>query len=354
MNVVQDGPGQAPPPLPTTDAAPTVVTDRLDADASGELPRILPLPAELRDEGGVVWWSSTDCRAGGLTLSSGAVTRIAGEYCRIWPAPKGDAAFAVTARRAAALEGRGLAYVSLDGDRRVVFHTSGFIGSEVAWSPDGAQAAVCIGTRDGTVVDVYRAVPGGRDGIPQACTPAWLGDGRLAVSSAGPVSIEVGGRLVLGPDEARELLPSIGKGERRAVSALGASGDRLVVALVAASDVRLLPSSAAVAVIGGDGQIEFAARLPRDVLPAAIGLAPDGSAFWYYEAGEARAVIVSIPGGRRVPVFDARWVAWSPDGSHIATATDEEIVLRRWPDGREVAVIPVVAADVSWTLAPSA
>jgi hypothetical protein len=354
VSFVQDGPAGAPPSLPTpTEATPTVVTDRLDSDVSGELPRILPLPAELRDEGGVMWWSSTGCDAGGLTLSSGAVTRIRGEHCRIWPSPTGAAALTVTARRSAALEGRGLSYVTLDGNRRVVFHTQGFIGSEVAWSADGAQAALCVGTRDGTVVDVYRSVPGERDSIPGPCAPAWLGDGRLAVSRAGPVSIEIDGRAILGPDEARELLPSVGRRERRAISALAASGERLVVGLVAASDVRLLPSSAAVAVLRSDGQIEFAAHLQEDVLPAAVGLAPDASALWYYDAGQGNAVIVSIPGGARAAIFDAsRWVAWSPDGSYLAAATEEGIVVRRWPEGQELARIPVEAADVSWTPTP--
>jgi hypothetical protein len=210
---------------------------------------------------------------------------------------------------------------------------------------------LCIGTREGTVVDVYREVPGDRDRIAGACAPAWLGDGRLAVSHAGPVSIEIDGTTVLGPEEARKLLPSVERGERRAISALAASGDRLVVALVVASDVRLLPAAAALAVLGPGG-IEYSALLPEDVLPSAVGLAPDGSALWYYDAGQARAVIVSIPGGRRVPIFDARWVGWSPDGSHLVTATEDGIVFRRWPDGQELARIPVGAGDVSWSAAP--
>jgi hypothetical protein len=341
VNFVQRGPADAPSPPPTTEAAPSVVTGELDTDVPGVLPRIVPLPAELRDEGGVVWWASADCKAAALTLSSGAVTRIAGEHCRIWPSPAGTGALTVTARRSAALEGRGLSYVTLDGDRRVVFHSPGFIGSEVAWGADATQAALCIGTRQGTVVDVYRAVPGARDRIDGACAPAWLGDGRLAVSHAGPVSIEVDGRTVLGADEARELLPSVGRRERRAISALAGTGERLVVGLVVASDIRLLPSSAALAVLGPGG-IEYRALLPEDVLPSAVGLAPDGSALWYYDAGTGRAVIVSIPGGNRARIFDARWVAWSPDGSHLATATDEQ----------ELARIPVDATDVAWSAAP--
>jgi hypothetical protein len=351
VNVVQGGAAEAPPPQAATEAAPTVVTGELDTDVPGVLPRILPLPAELRDEGGVVWWSSTDCDAAALTLSSGAVTRLGPERCRIWPSPAGTAALAVTARRSAALEGRGLDYVTLDGESRVAFHTPGFIGSEVAWSPDGRRAALCLGTRDGTVVDVYRAVPAYRHRVVGACAPAWLGDGRLAVSFAGPVSIEVDGRTVLGANEARQLLPSVGRRERRAITALAGSGDRLVAGLVVASDVRLLPSSAALVVLGPGG-IEYQALLSEDVLPTTVGLAPDGSALWYYDAGKARAVIVSIPGGRRVPIFDARWVAWSPDGSQVATATEEGIVLRRWPDGQELARIPVDAADVSWSRGP--
>ena len=93
----------------------------------------------------------------------------------------------------------------------------------------------------------------------------------------------------------------------------------------------------------GCGKIQF----PADVLRR--HLSPEQC---FAAADECGAPIVSIPGGRRVPIFDARWVAWSPDGSQVATATEQGIVLRRWPDGQELARIPVDAADVSWSRGP--
>jgi hypothetical protein len=100
------------------------------------------------------------------------------------------------------------------------------------------------------------------------------------------------------------------------------------------------------------GEIEFSALLPPDRLPTAIGLAPDGSAFWYFDAARSTAVLVRLPGGQRPEPFDAHWLSWSPDGRYLAAATGRGIVLSRWPDGEEIAVLPVQALDVTWTRAP--
>ena len=356
VNIAREGPAAPQPERPSATAPePTVETDALGGDESlaGELPRLLPLPGELREEGGILWWSSTRCKAGALELSSGSVTRIPGEHCRIWPSPDGRAALTVTARRSAALDGRGLEYVTLAGEQAVVFHSRGFIGSEVAWSADGQRVAVCVGTRSGTVVDLYRSVPGDREELPGACVPAWLPDGGLATSSARPPSVGVDGQNVLSPQKARALLPSVARDGRRAVSALAAGGGRLLAGLVAVSDTRLLPTAGALAVLRPDGQVDFEARLAAGILPAAVGLSPDASALWYHEAGDARAVIVSIPGGTRVPIFGARWISWSPDGRFLAAAQEGAIALYSWgPVLKQVASVPVDASDVSWTRRP--
>jgi hypothetical protein len=355
VNVVRDGPvvdGQRPPQT-EAEPPPSAETTRSRDAFPEQLPRLLPLPGELREAGGLLWWSSTGCRAGALALSSGEVTQIQGERCRVWPAPEGHAAFSVTARRAAALEGRGLEYITLEGDQRVVQHTPGFIGAEVAWSVDGRSSAVCIGSRIGTIVDVFRQAPGERDEIEDRCFPAFLASGRLALAGASPARIELDGRTIVGGEAIARVLPSRPKGFRRAVSALSGRGETLVAGLVAVSERKLLPASSAIVVFDADGRAVFTLPLfPAETLPAAVGLSPAGDAVWYFDAGEGEAVVVAVPGGRRLSFFTARWISWSPDGRYLAAATTGGISLRRWPSGEEVALVPVEASDVAWTRSP--
>ncbi len=259
----------------------------------------------------------------------------------------------MTARRAAALEGRGLEYITLGGQESVIQHTPGFIGSEVAWSIDGGSTAVCIGSREGTVVDLFVEVPGERRDVADRCFPAFLASGRLAVAAAGPARIELDARTIVDAAAIARLLPTRPKGFRRAVSALSARGETLVAGLVSVSGRRLLPASSALAVFDAAGRVAFTLPLfPAETLPAAVGLSPAGDAVWYYDAGEGQAIVVAVPGGRRLSFFQARWIAWSPDGRYLAAATSGGISLRRWPAGDEVAVVPVDAADLSWTRVP--
>jgi hypothetical protein len=129
-------------------------------------------------------------------------------------------------------------------------------------------------------------------------------------------------------------------------------GDRLAAAFVAVTGKQLLPEAAAVAVVTTAGEIVFSAPLPPDRLPTAIGLAPDGSGLWYFDAARSAAVLLQLPGGRQREPIGARWFSWSPDGRYLAAATRDGIVLSRWPDGDDVAVLPVRASDVTWTRAP--
>jgi hypothetical protein len=268
----------------------------------------------------------------------------------MWPAPDGRTAATVTKRRAEMFEGRGIQLIT-QGAAPVIGHTPGFLASEIAWNADGSTFAVCIGTRNGTVVDIV--TPGtGSSTLDGSCFPAWLPDGRLAVSTSRP-SLEVGGEQVLGPRGFDDLLPTAPKDATRAVSALAAGSDHLAVALVAATGKRLLPETAALLIMTVAGEIEFSALLPPDRFPSAIGLAPDGGAFWYFDAARSSAVLVQLPGGRRREPFDARWFSWSPDGRYLATATKDGIVISRWPEGEEVAVLPVQATDVTWTQSAS-
>lgn len=354
VNLLAEGPASGDEQVVATSAAETAPTTGAET-GPGPFPSLIPLPGELRQEGGRLWWSSNACRIGWLDLASGAVTRLTREHCRIWPAPDGRSAVAVSTRRADALAGHGLVLIDAVAPQptEAVFeHARGFVASEVAWRADGSAFAVCFGTRDGTVVDVIE--PGrGQDELAGMCFPGFLADGRLALARVSPVAVVVDGVTVIAPERAAQLLPDVPNGERRAVSAVGVGGVGLAVGLVAVSDTRLLPSSAAIAVLDPAGGVVFRGGLyPSDTLPAVLGLAPDGSALWYLDTGNGRAVVVSIPGGRRLTFFTARWFAWSPDGRFLAVARSDDVALLSWPDGREIATIPVNAASISWTRAP--
>jgi WD40-like Beta Propeller Repeat len=342
-----------PPPVDTERGA-TVENDRERGEETrpGPLPSVLPLPGELREAGGILWWSDDRCRAASLELSSGAVEVLADKHCRLWPAPDGAHAVALAENQPGGLEGRGLVLIEgRAGAGRVIAHTAGFLVSEPAWAADGLTFAACFGTRKGLVTDL-RALDGAGQSGNGLCFPAWAELG-FAAARIDPPSLELGGETVLGAKDLEKLLPSVPEDAHREVSALGAGpGDRLAVAVVAVSAARALPLSAALAVVSRVGAIEFSARLTRDTLPAAIGLSPDGTALWYLDAGKGVAVLLNLPGGRRRVPYDARWVSWSPDGRYMAAATDQGIELSTWPNGEELAVLQVKAASLTWTRSP--
>jgi hypothetical protein len=349
-------------------AQPTTTT-ATDTTATGPepvepepLPGRLPLPGDLREAGGILWWSDVQCKSAALELSSGKITRIPAQHCRVWPSPSGSKVIATAASRSDALEGKGLVEFRFPAPQGaqaleapvVLPHPPGVIASEVVWPADEQAGVTCVATQQGTVVagvarDARAVAPyAGED----ACFPALLADGRLA-SAVGAASIVVDGAPILSDADLERLLPSVPRRAHRAVSALGGGEHELVAGLVIVSKRRLLPSSGVLAVITDAGEVRFSASLPEDVLPAAVGLSPDGKALWYFDASNATAHVRAIPGGREVLSYGARWVAWSPDGSYVALARDRSIAILTWPDGIEVQRIPVAASSVFWTLAPT-
>jgi hypothetical protein len=185
-----------------------------------------------------------------------------------------------------------------------------------------------------------------------SCFPAVLPDGRYA-SVVGPASIVVDGRPLLSDAELERLLPSVPRRARRVVSALGAGDGEVVAAVTAIAKGRLLPSSAALAVVTAKGNVRFSAALRRDVLPAEVGLSPRGDALWYFDAADGSAHVIQVPGGRELPPYGARWVAWSPSGDYLAVAGERSVQIFTWPDGAEVEQLPVAANVLAWTRAPA-
>jgi hypothetical protein len=361
VNFVQSTsePESAKPP-PAAEQTETQPTDTGGA-LPGVLPEIIPLPGELRQAGGLLWWAGGECEARVLELSSGAVTGVSGRRCRIWPQPHGaSAAVPVSEGEAGAdpsLAGLAiLDYPAPEGERVLggsaeLRHSPGFVASEVVWAPRGERVAVCVVGDEGPVVDVLRADGARSSSIENACFPAFLADGRLAVVR-GSASIELGGQPLVGEATAEALLPSVSEQARRLVTSLGSGRGRVVAGYAAIDPSQGVPTSAAVAVLEPDGTIEFSAHLRPDALPAATGLAPDGSAVWYYDATSGVAVVLEIPGGRRLQPFRARWLSWSPDGDYLAAATDDGIGVYTWPDERQVAEINTRADILTWTEQP--
>jgi hypothetical protein len=327
------------------------------AEPDGALP-IVPLPGDVRQAGGLLWWVDENCDAAALHVASGAVARLPGRRCRLWPSPTGERAVATAPRRSDAFEGRGLVVFDYArgaarlGDGTVLEHTPGVLAGELAWSPDGSQLAACFDTDAGTVVDVFDLEAGTRSTRDGECFPGWLADGRPA-GARGAVGVHVADRDVLGPDAATVFLPGVEPGSRRVVSALAGGDGVVALALVAVAPDRLWPTSASVTVLFPEGRLRFSAGLRADVLPAAVGLSPAGDAVWYFNAASGVAHVLAVPGGRRLlPPFDARAVAWQPAGGFVAVARKTSIVLARWPQEYEVARVRVRAQGLAWTAAP--
>jgi len=294
-----------------------------------------------------------DCTIGSVDLSSGSVVTSRRKHCRVWPAPDGESAVALAEPRSSALSGMGLDLLDERGRREVVVrHTPGFLGSEIAWGPDGRAFAVCFATRRGTTVDVIGA-GGRRLARRPGCFPAWLTSGGLVTASGPPGTLEVDRRPFPGARQLGDLLPAPRRGESVHVSAVASGAGRLGVAVVALRRTRTVPASAAIALFSEAGRTEFAGRLESRSLPVIVGVAPDGRGLWYYEATDGMAVVLQAPGWDRFRLPGARWVSWSPSGTFLAAATDQEIRLLDWPSGNEVATIPVDAADVAWAPGPS-
>jgi hypothetical protein len=348
---------------PVSTGAETSPDQTTTTEPDQPLPAIVPLAGDLRAEGGVLWWSDVRCRAKALDLSSGTVSRIPAEHCRIWPAPSGSRVIVTATSRSDALAGKGLVQFSypppegsqvLEG-QTVLRHEPGVIASEVVWPRGESVALACVATRDGTIVTGVGADPLLAPGFGvqrDSCFPAVLPDGRYA-SVVGPASIVVDGRALLSDAELERLLPSVPRRARRVVSGLGAGDGEVVAAVAAIVKGRLLPSSAALAVVTAKGTVRFSAALRSDVLPAEVGLSPHGDALWYFDAADGSAHVIALPGGRELPPYGARWVAWSPSGDYLAAAGEASVQIFTWPDGAEVEQLPVAANVLAWTRAPA-
>jgi hypothetical protein len=312
---------------------------------TGSLPGVVRLPPLLRRERGLLWWSAGRCRVASVDAASGVVQRFAPQACGLWPAPTGLAGVALVGGRLEAFEGR-------DGENREPLpdHPSAFLASGIAWRSDGGAFAYCLGTRRGFEVHVVQVPSGDRRRVADACQPAWLADGRLVFTRTSPSAIEAGGRRLLGPPQLARLLPRYPPRTVRAVALLAAGGHRVVASVVATDRGRTAATAGSIAVLAEDGSSVRDVPLAGHGAPDAVGLSPDGSAAWYRDLS-GHVVVIRLADGRVRDPAGARSLAWSPSGRYVAAATDAGIVISTWPQGAQLAVVPVVASELAWTLA---
>jgi hypothetical protein len=222
----------------------------------------------------------------------------------------------------------------LRGDRIVPcrFAVAGerfIIPEDVVPQPGGELRAACRGGG----VEVYDPVEASVASYPGACAPAWRPDGSLTfirdgeLVGAWPLAEE---RIVLSRGD---LARAIGPGAR--LQEVAWIGDEELWAVV---------RSGGNAVLAGfrDGRLFVppaysSSRSGR--LQASVGLVALES---------EGAVLIFDGGGRRLmTISGARAISWKPGSRVVAVAAPRELLLVA-PHSREVAVVPVYAADVEW------
>lgn len=330
----------------------------LDALKAGEkpeepaaLPRLdrlrgpdMPPPAAL--PGRLVFATLPGCRLQVLDLatlelgSAGPPTA-----CRLWSAPSGE--WAVAARKDVQTgAANDLWLVRLDGDEPAMERRLGLARSQPTWSHDGALVAWC--GLDGQTIVARVSSPERR--LVPGCFPLFQADGSI-VTRTSERDILVDGRFLADAD------PILG--ERLIGQGAGRDGFALAVqeplhGLEAATKLELWTR----------GGRERTVRLPVLYGPAGgffglrIEISPSGeeAAFIAPESlavgrTDDLAALVDLAGGRlsdpvTAPSFAG--MAWSPDGTWLALATRESVLVFGTPRVDPVYLLPVTAGAVAW------
>lgn len=303
-----------------------------------------PPLALLGQAPGRLWWSvNRSCELGVMRLETLALRRPSGEHCRVWPSPSGRLAVATLGDPAFLLVDRRLSVLRPGGPSLPdVQHPVGYLNAPVAWSPDEQTLAICLRTAGGLAVARVRLSPRHLSLVAGRCDPSWLADGRL-VTDDGP-HVLVAGRAVA---DARRLL---GRPDA-VVTATATGGGRIVAALAAGQRTGVVAGPGQLVVLRSGGRVVERVPLPTGATAAEVGVAPDGSAAWWYDAATRVARVLVLDDAAR-PLASAappsaRWYAWSPDGRFIAAATGRGIVVA---EGRRSALLPgVVVHDLAWS-----
>ena len=197
-------------------------------------------------------------------------------------------------------------------------------------SPDGELRATC----EGGSLRVFQN-GGFRTGLPDACGPAWMGDGTLTFVRNGELweGIEDARRL-LSRERVSELLgrPSaleeIAWFDDQRFWAVVRSGETAIVALLSTADDLVFSPS-------------FTAREITGLRVSATGMVA---------ARADQGVVFFDSGGRRALTFpNGRAVAWAPGELIAAVATPSEVLFVA-PVSREVVSLPLAVRDLEWVV----
>jgi hypothetical protein len=313
--------------------------------------------AYLARAGGWLWWSDDQCQVTAMSLATLDTRTADGEYCRIWPDPRGTIALATVGSETDAVTGRRLVVLEMEDPDRVdrprlrvivtVPHQDGILASPVVWRGDGSAAAFCITNAQGSSVIRVRAGVWSQHVIKGACDPVWIGphDSQLAVVRND--QLEVAGRTL--PLAAR--LAEEGAGQDLLITALAGHGSDLAVAAAHRRQFDQPRPPAMVFVLRGREQRADLGDIGRQPVRE-VGISPDGSMGWMRKAGSDLSQILTglgqHPPRPEVPRF-AYGYSWSPGGTYLAVALEHNLDIVDVRDGRSVSIAGVAARSIGWT-----
>ncbi len=325
-------------------------------DSSGSPPRTRPPgtflnPPLLRSAGGHLWWSAAGCRVRVLALADLRSRPVRGTHCRVWPSPDGSRAVATIGDPAEFLTTRSMIVLSartLTATDRIAF-PQGYLDSPVSWSPDGSRVAFCVQTP--TMREVLRVALGGAETVLEhRCDPVWRSPAGEAMVTDGRRVLSASGRVIVSD---RTLAEVVGAAPgRQAVTALAAGHGLTTLAVAQGRRHGIAVGPSALVVIGVHGQPVAQSVAQGTAAFSEVGLAPDGSAAWYFDGALRLVRVVDLAAGtgpNALTPATARWYAWSPSSRYVAVAEPDGIhVLDRRSRARAV-IRGVQAHDLVWS-----
>jgi hypothetical protein len=309
-------------------------------------------PDVLRAAGGRLWWSDQNCEAGEFSLDSSLrFAPVEGQHCRIWPTPSGDQALATSGPPSQLVATHYLDVIDGETARFVgrVHFPSGYLNSNVSWDPAGQRAAYCVRTAHGDRVAISHAGLREVDHPHLAgCDPVWTSGGRLLVARGGRVW-ENGHPL---PQPHESGGPVRDDDRFSHITSMAAAGRFLALGMSEAGALgQPIPPYVVAVLDRSTGDWMFVR--PGDGGPFEVGLAPDGSGVWHFDALSHTVSLTQIADGpalsHRIPPSGVRAYAWSPDGTAVAVALSGRIVVIPL-DGSPTGIINNVNVhDLVWT-----
>ena len=326
---------------------------RAASEAPPPSPPAYVRPAVLQDAGGRLWWSDQNCEAAEFDLDfSLRVTPVDGQHCRIWPTPSGQRALATSGPPSQLVVTHYMDVIYGETARWVgrVHHPAGYLNSNVSWDAGGGVAAYCVRTADGDRVAVTHA------GLREVdhphivgCDPVWSGR-KLLVARGGRVYEN--GRPLPRPHESGGPVHDHDRFTK--ITSMASVGHYLALGMAEKGGLGQPVPPYVVAVLDRSTGGWMFVRPGESGPLSAVGIAPDGSGVWYFDSLSRTVSLTQIANGPtlspRIPTSGVRAYAWSPDGSAVAVALSDRIVVIPL-DGSPTGIINNVSVhDLVWTL----